>query len=156
MGRQANKRISHTETRLTSGLQASLERWTPTSPDPPCKLVCVSPEYHDVSIAVSAGILLLGAGQLYNGQTAKGSVLVALALVGAVLMALQARNPVVVVLGLAIGVIVYTVTIIDAGVIAGRLIRCEPVRPWEWLWSRRPATPAADPRIERMDDESDD
>lgn len=116
----------------------------PSLEESPDKLVVVTAENHDVSLAVCAGVLLLGAGQLYNGQTAKGSALVALALAGAVFMALEARNAAVVIVGLMVGLILYTITVIDAGVIAGRLIRREPVRPWDWFWNG-PAGPRRAP-----------
>ena len=133
MRRQQDKRTNGSERpRHIGARRVPIER-APRSADPPFKLVTVSPEYHDVSIAVCAGIFLLGAGQLYNGQAAKGSVLVAMAVLGAALIVVEAHNPAALILALVAGLILYTAAIIDAGVIAGRLIRCEPVRPWQWF-----------------------
>lgn len=79
---------------------------------------------HSAGVAVLLSFLIVGGGQFYNRQGAKGGTM----LIGGILLA---------VLTLALagigGSIVWIISMIDAGVVAGRLNRGETVAPWQFF-----------------------
>jgi TM2 domain-containing membrane protein YozV len=88
----------------------------------------VEPAPHDVSVALSASLLLVGTGQMYNQQIAKGWVMLLVtlaALPSAVL--LQSA------LLISLLLMLWIISICDAAMIAGRMLNQEPVRPWQWF-----------------------
>jgi hypothetical protein len=93
------------------------------TPHPP-----VAPAPHDVSIALSASLLLVGTGQMYNHQNAKGAVmlLVTLAALPSAILLQSA-------LLISLLLILWMISICDAALIAGRMLNQESVRPWQWF-----------------------
>ena len=90
-------------------------------------------EHHDISIAVITAMLFPGGGQFYNGQVGKGAALAGVTLASLIFIALWVHTPALMMLGLALGLLLWLVAIIDAAVIANRLIRRQPVRVWQWF-----------------------
>jgi hypothetical protein len=90
-------------------------------------------EHHDISIAVITAMLFPGGGQLYNGQVGKGVSLMIITLAGLIFIALRVRAPALLLLGLALGLLLWLAAIIDAAIIAHRLIHRQPVRVWQWF-----------------------
>ena len=88
----------------------------------------VAPAPHDVSIALSASLLIPGSGQMYNHQVAKGALLLALSTLGLILTLRQWSDILALIL-----VIAWMVSILDAALIAGRMLNQEHVRPWQWF-----------------------
>ena len=93
----------------------------------------VTVENHDISVALMIAMLFPGGGQLYNGQVGKGVSLVVVTLAGLISIALWVRLPALMLLGLAVGVLLWLTAIIDAAIIAHRLIRRQSVRMWQWF-----------------------
>ncbi|MES2462914.1 MAG: hypothetical protein V4671_20205 [Armatimonadota bacterium] len=88
----------------------------------------VEPAPHDVTVALSASLLLVGTGQMYNHQNAKGVVML--------LVTLAALPPAVLMqsaLLITLLLVLWLVSICDAALIAGRMLNQEPVRPWQWF-----------------------
>ncbi len=88
----------------------------------------VAPAPHDVSIAALAAIFIVGAGQCYNGQTAKGLTLMG---VGLALFALAICLWSDVLIGM--DALLWFVAIFDATAIASRRLDGEDLRPWQWF-----------------------
>lgn len=88
----------------------------------------VEPAPHDVTIALSASLLLVGTGQMYNHQIAKGMVMLVLTLV-ALPSAVLLQSALLITLLLMLWII----SICDAALIAGRMLNQESVRPWQWF-----------------------
>lgn len=86
---------------------------------------------HDISNALLAAMIFPGAGQFYNKQSAK-SVLLAtitgLILAGVILVA-KDYVPVL----LALGALLWFVAMLDAAIVANRIIKGESVRAWKWF-----------------------
>lgn len=88
----------------------------------------VAPIPHDVSVALSASLLLVGTGQMYNHQVAKGVVMLLLTL-AALPSAVLLPSPLLITLLL----VIWLISICDAALIAGRMLNQESVRPWQWF-----------------------
>ena len=88
----------------------------------------VEPAPHDVSVALSASLLLVGTGQMYNHQIAKGWVMLLVTL-AALPSAVLLQS----VLLIFLLLLLWLVSICDAELIAGRMLNQEPVRPWQWF-----------------------
>jgi hypothetical protein len=88
----------------------------------------VAPAPHDVTLALSASLLLVGTGQMYNHQNAKGAVMLLVTL-AALPYAVLAQSAILITLLL----ILWIVSICDAALIAGRMLNQESVRPWQWF-----------------------
>ena len=87
-------------------------------------------QYHNIGIASVVSMIFPGGGQFYNGQTSKGVLFMVAAAVEMVTIILRPRiaYPV-----LGLGFIFWLVGIIDAGLIASRLIRRERIQPFQWF-----------------------
>jgi TM2 domain-containing membrane protein YozV len=88
----------------------------------------VDPAPHDVSIALSASLLLVGTGQMYNRQVAKGMVMLLVSLAALPPAVLSQSAPLIVFL-----LVLWLISICDAALIAGRVLNQEMVRPWQWF-----------------------
>lgn len=88
----------------------------------------VEPATHDVSVALSASLLLVGSGQMYNHQVAKGFVMLLVTLAALPAAVLMQSVPLI-----ALLLIVWLISICDAAMIAGRMLNQEQVRPWQWF-----------------------
>ncbi len=86
---------------------------------------------HDISNALLAAMIFPGAGQFYNRQPAKSvflALLTGLILSGVLLMA-KGYVPALLVLG----ALLWFVAMLDAAIIASRIIKGENVRMWKWF-----------------------
>ena len=90
------------------------------------------PEHHDVTMAALAAIALPGGGQMYNAQRGKGLLFALPPLLGLFVL-LGPHTPAATVGIWSAGLLLWFVGIVDAALIAGRWIRREPVRPWQWF-----------------------
>jgi hypothetical protein len=83
---------------------------------------------HDVSVAAMLSIFLPGGGEMYNHQLEKGILLVLLFVVplAVALVMWQFKYAL-------LAPVVWCVSVTDASLIAGRLLRGETVRPWQWF-----------------------
>jgi len=79
------------------------------------------PGSHPPGVAVLLSFLLVGAGQMYNGQVAKGILLLLTAIACAVATG-----------GLSV-FLTYPLALIDAAAVAGKLNRGEGVHEWQWF-----------------------
>jgi TM2 domain-containing membrane protein YozV len=86
--------------------------------------------YHNVGIATVLAIILPGAGQFFNRQSAKGAILLVLATVSLAVFAANPRTYGHVAWG---AVAFWVLGIFDAGLVAGRIVRGEAVSPWRWF-----------------------
>jgi TM2 domain-containing membrane protein YozV len=86
--------------------------------------------YHNVGIATVLAIILPGAGQFFNRQAVKGTAILLLATFCLIVFAASPRT-----YGYAAwgAVAFWVVGIFDAGLIAGRIVRGEPVSAWRWF-----------------------
>ncbi|MBC8104304.1 MAG: hypothetical protein H7Z41_17145 [Cytophagales bacterium] len=88
----------------------------------------VAPAPHDVTMALSASLLLVGTGQMYNHQIAKGMVMLVVTLGILTLTLLRWSTPLI-----AVMLILWMVSMLDAALVAGRVLNQEQVRPWQWF-----------------------
>lgn len=93
----------------------------------PPRAPSVAPAPHDVTVALSASLLAPGTGQMYNHQMGKGLVMLA-ATVLTLGLALVWSVPMIL-----LTLLVWTASIVDAGLIAGRVLNQERVGPWQWF-----------------------
>jgi hypothetical protein len=83
--------------------------------------VRLTPRTHPPAMAVILSLWLPGLGQFYNRQASKAVAILMLTLSICLLADIR------------IGLIMLPLAAIDAGLIAARLNRGEPVREWEWF-----------------------
>lgn len=83
---------------------------------------------HDVSVAAMMSIFLPGGGELYNGQVGKAA-LMALLYIVPVAAAFLTRTWWI---GL-VAPVVWCVSVTDASITAGRILRGETVGAWKWF-----------------------
>lgn len=88
----------------------------------------VPPAPHDVTIALSASLLLVGTGQMYNHQVAKGFTMLLVTITALLPAVFVQSTPLIVFL-----FVLWFVSIFDAAMIAGRVLNQERVRPWQWF-----------------------
>lgn len=108
--------------------------WAASRQQPPANTLPVrppvAPAAHDVTIALSASLLLIGSGQIYNHQSGKGLMMIALFVAGMIfLIASRFASGLII----ALLVMLWVVSILDAALIAGRILNQERVRPWQWF-----------------------
>ncbi len=86
---------------------------------------------HDISNALLAAMIFPGAGQFYNGQSAKSTFLVLLTflVLAGILRATKGYVPAL----LVMGALLWFVAMLDAAAVANRIIRGEKVRAWKWF-----------------------
>jgi TM2 domain-containing membrane protein YozV len=96
--------------------------YAPAPPYVPPGTVWKAPGTHSVLLAVLLSLCcIVGAGQLVNGQVAKGLVLFCAALVIGVLTG-------------GVGTLVFwALAVVDAGLVAQKLNRGWPVGQWDWF-----------------------
>jgi len=90
-------------------------------------------DHHDVSVALLAATLFPGGGQLYNGQRGKAVLLLGLFVVLLVAFAVDPLRPGLIPVAGSVCFVDWVVGMVDAGLVAGRLIRREAVAPWRWF-----------------------
>lgn len=138
--KQETKSSIPTMSTTTGDPDINLKTVTPSSVTTPPRTIAHSPKreeeaaakYHDISTAVMMATFLPGGGQLSNGQTGKAMLLMSVTLGGLGLL-VWLHSSVMLWIGLALGLVIYLGTIIDAAFIAQRLRRQEQVRPWQWF-----------------------
>ena len=86
----------------------------------------VAPAAQDVTMAAQLSVVLPGAGQMYNAQLAKGVVLLILFLLTLALAV------VIKLIAIIAGCLLWLVSIVDAAIVAGRIIEGEAMGPWRW------------------------
>lgn len=95
--------------------------------------VSVIAEHHDIQLAALVALTLPGAGQLYNGQTGKGLIVMVLSLIGLALFATRLHYALSDARVWGMCLMLWMLEIVDAGVIAARLVRRERVQRWQWF-----------------------
>jgi len=85
---------------------------------------------HSVGIATVLSIILPGAGQLFNRQSAKGGILLLVATLCLVAFAVDPAKYGVAAWG---ALVVWLAGIFDAGLVAGRIVRRGTAGPWRWF-----------------------
>jgi TM2 domain-containing membrane protein YozV len=86
--------------------------------------------YHSAGIATVLAIILPGAGQFFNRQSAKGALILLLAILSLVLFAINPREYGAAAWG---AMVAWMIGILDAGLVGGRIVRHEHVGPWRWF-----------------------
>ncbi len=92
--------------------------------------VHIAHEHHVISTAISMSLFLPGAGQLYNGQTIKGILLIVLFFAGLYAITFQPNHVTALLAGPG-EAILWVAAILDAGLIARRLRRGQAVSAWK-------------------------
>lgn len=93
-----------------------------------------SPKSRNRAIALSA--VFGGLGQIYLGQVKKGILLIALSIVGLIAFILP-------------GVTVIVLGMVDAGIMAKRLLVHQTIRDWEFFWNVHATQPRAYPMVSK-------
>lgn len=89
-----------------------------------------APSHHNVGIATVLAIILPGAGQFFNRQPVKGAALLLLSTLCLAIFAASPKSYGYAAWG-AVGF--WLLGVFDAGLVAGRIVRGETVRPWRWF-----------------------
>jgi TM2 domain-containing membrane protein YozV len=88
------------------------------------------PEYHSVGIAAVVSMIFPGGGQFYNSQPIKGILFM---LAAAIEIGIIVAHTYLVVPVLSVGLLIWVISILDSGVIAGRKVRNEHVGQFKWF-----------------------